>query len=103
MTKENKQQVVEMQKPLASALPAPKVLWQGSIPYLGEQIPCRVVLAYEWSKQSDHSSWEVKPIYVYETARLTDYMRVPRYETAPLTELPGAFFADVMTAFTTCT
>lgn len=96
MSKEPK---AEKTKPSADALPDPRVLWLGETAHLDGQCPCRVVLAWVWSKASDKSDWVVKAEHVYEVARGNDRMNKPRFSSESLDGLPSAFFEDVIDAF----
>ena len=85
--------------PGTEALPKPVLVWSATVGYMGELVPCRVVLHYEWTLPAKAEDWIAEPKYGYEVSECADVFGVPRFHPKPLTDLPGAFFRDVMEAF----
>lgn len=85
--------------PSQSALPKSRLIWEGVYAHpTSGAVPCRTVLAYTWALPRKAEEWHAEPCYVFEVAALTDAMGVPRFESKPLTDLPAAFFEDVIDA-----
>lgn len=85
--------------PSKDALPKAALIWEGFVLYLGEPVPCRVVLYYEWTLPAKADDWIAEPRYGYEVSEVGDVFGVARFHPKPLTDLPAAFFVDVIAAF----